>query len=198
MLTVDDALKCSSFFCGLDETLRDKFRDRLLKRLKTKLVSFSDAASLADIELSTDNAVHIHKHISNTLSFSWLGLVFGPVWAAYMGIPYAVIAVSCLYIVAWPALLVDHAMYLQVSEALSRGSIGIGVVFAMYGRSWLVYHEVAKYLKTKFPAQNFGQMSTFSMLGLGLRSPQVRILFVITLIAVFSVIELTIEFYLYD
>ena len=149
MLTVDDALKCSSFFCGLDETLRDKFRDRLLKRLKTKLVSFSDAASLADIELSTDNAVHIHKHISNTLSFSWLGLVFGPVWAAYMGIPYAVIAVSCLYIVAWPALLVTMPC-ISKSEALSRGSIGIGVVFAMYGRSWLVYHEVAKYLKPSF------------------------------------------------
>ena len=197
MLTVNDALESSPFFSSLDETLKDKFRHRLLKRLKAKLVSLSDTQSLADIEISTDNAFHIHKHISNTLSFSWLGLVFGPVWAAYMGIPYAVIVVSCLFLVTWPVLLVDHAMYLQVNEALSRGGIGVGVVFAMYGRSWLISHELAKYLEIKFPAQYVGQLSAFAMLGLGFRSPQVRMLFVITLIGVFTAIELTIEFYLH-
>ena len=187
-----------SFFCSLDDALRDRFRYRLLERLKEKLVISSDTRSLAEVEISTDNACHIHRHISNTLSFSWLGLIFGPVWAAYMGIPYAVITASCLFVVAWPVLLVDHAIYLQVNEALVRvGGIGVGVIFAMYGRSWLISYEVAKYLTIKFPAQIIRQMSAVSLLGLGFQSPLVRMMFVITLIAVFTAIELASEFYLY-
>ena len=58
MPTVNDALECSPFFYSLDDALRDRFRHRLLERLKEKLIISSDTRSLAEVEISTDNACH--------------------------------------------------------------------------------------------------------------------------------------------
>jgi len=197
MINVDLMLESSEFFAALDDKIKAKFKARLLKRLNRKLDTEFAPESLADIVVTADNVFQLQKHISSIVSFSWLGLIFGPIWAAYHRIPFAVAIVVALFLVAWPVLMIDYAAYLELNRALSSASTATGVVFAMYGRSWLISHEITRYLAIRFPAQSVKTLSPVWFVGTGFAAPWLRVLFLVGLIVVLAGIETGLEIHLY-
>jgi hypothetical protein len=197
MLNVDLMLAGSEFFSGLDENLKIKFKNRLLTTLNRKLGEGGEATSLAEITITEDNVMKIQKHIGSIRCFSWFGLIFGPLWAAYHRIPLGVAVVVCLFLLAWPVLLVDHDMYLKLNDALTTAGFGIGIVFAMYGRAWLVSAEVTRYLEIRFPAQRLSKLPGFCFWGTGFNRAWVRVLFLVCITALFTGIEVGLEMFLY-
>ncbi|MGB2188967.1 MAG: hypothetical protein ACPH89_09695 [Candidatus Puniceispirillaceae bacterium] len=197
MLNVDLMLGGSAFFSNLDDKSKAKFKARLLKRLNRKLGGESAAISLADIVISEENVLEIQKHTRNIVCFSWLGLAFGPFWAIYHRIPASIFTIAALFLVAWPVLLVDHAAYLKFNDALARVGASVGFVFALYGRAWLVTHEVTQYLEIRFPMQKFPAMSGVWLIGNGFRKPWMRVSFLIAATMVFLGVEIGIEILLY-
>ncbi len=196
-VNVDLLLESSEFFAALDDKLKTKFKTRLLKRLNKKFDREFALASLADISVTDENVNQLHKHISTIFCFSWLGLIFGPLWAAYHKVPFAVAIVASLFLVAWPVMVIDHGAYLELNRALSSASSATGVVFAMYGRSWLISHQISRYLEIRFPAQSVKTLSSVWLLGTGITAPWLRVLFLIAVIAVLAGIEVGLETYLY-
>jgi len=201
MLNVDLMLEGSSFFSNLDDKLKTKFKAkfkaRLLKRLNKKLGGGGTAENLSDIMISEGNVLEIQKHARNIVCFSWLGLVFGPFWAVFHRVPAAFITIAALFLVALPVLLVDHAAYLKFNEALARVGASVGVVFALYGRAWLVTHEVTQYLAIRFPTQQFPAMSGVWLIGNGIRKPWMRVLFLVAATLVFVGLEIGAEMLFY-
>lgn len=196
-VTVDLMLESSEFFAALNDKVKTKFKARLLKRLNRQFDTVSALTSLADIVVTEDNVLQLHKHISSIVSFSWLGLIFGPLWAAYHRIPFAVVIVAALFLVAWPVLVIDHGAYLELNRALSSASTATGVVFAMFGRSWRISHEITRYLEIRFPVQSLKTLSPVWFLGTGFAAPWLRVLFLIGVIIVLLSIEVGLEIYLY-
>jgi len=196
-VNVDLMLESSEFFAALDDKIKAKFKARLLKRLNGKSDAGFVTQSLADIVVTADNVTQLQKHVSSVVSFSWLGLIFGPLWAAYHRIPFAVAIVVALFAVAWPVLMIDHGAYLELNRALSSVSTATGVVFGMYGRSWLISHEITRYLEIRFPAQSLKTLSPVWLLGTGFTAPWLRVVFLIVLVAVLAGIEAGLEIYLY-
>jgi hypothetical protein len=131
-------------------------------------------AAVGELDLS-DDWPEIRRRIQSAFSFNIWGLLFGPMWAVYRGIPYAFIAV--LFLAASTAA----PMFLAVDEKMLRFlPFSIGAMFGFYGNRWLL----GSYL---------GLMRDYGNAGLAEVETRPSVLQVFLAIAIFGIMQVVVD-----
>lgn len=183
-MKISKILNDTVFYSQLSPSHQEKFKKAFVKKLQCHFKDKDPETLLDDIEVTQTNLHEIEMCLKATISFSFFGLIFGSLWAAYHRIPYAL--VSILILLGGSFLVLGLTGGDVKSLVASKGyffPLFLGIMFGARGRGWVIADQfvTAARLKHNIDAK---PVAIWPYLGLQSEKPWIRVFvcFLFTLI----------------
>ena len=189
MITLHDLISETPMYRSLTAATQARYMRRAGKRVHRHFQragvidgDFTDDFA-ARFAVTPDNAKTVVRLICTVWSFSWLGMIFNVLWAAFYGAAPVVIIAYLLGIGMIGSLFISFDSYLMLNEFfLFPSFISLMALTALFGRSLAIYDEAAELVARRLGVEIRWKLDRIATTILGSRRPWVRFFLYLTII----------------
>lgn len=193
MITLHDLISETPMYRSLTAATQARYMRRASKRIhrhfrRAGMIDgvidgdFTDDFA-ARFAVTPDNAKTVVRLICTVWSFSWLGMIFNVLWAAFYGAAPVVIIAYLLGIGMIGSLFISFDSYLMLNEFfLFPSFISLMALTALFGRSLAIYDEAAELVARRLGVEIRWKLDRIATTILGSRRPWVRFFLYLTII----------------
>ena len=189
MITLHDLISETPMYRSLTAATQARYMRRAGKRVHRHFQragvidgDFTDDFA-ARFAVTPDNAKTVVRLICTVWSFSWLGMIFNVLWAAFYGAAPVVIIAYLLGIGMIGSLFIDFESYVMLNDLfLFPSFISLMALTALFGRSLAIHDEAAELVARRLGVEIRWKLDRIATTILFSKRPWVRFLLYLAVI----------------
>ena len=189
MITLHDLISETPMYRSLTAATQARYMRRAGKRVHRHFQragvidgDFTDDFA-ARFAVTPDNAKTVVRLICTVWSFSWLGMIFNALWAAFYGAAPVVIIAYLLGIGMIGSLFIDFESYVMLNDLfLFPSFISLMALTALFGRSLAIHDEAAELVARRLGVEIRWKLDRIATTILFSKRPWVRFLLYLAVI----------------
>ena len=189
MITLHDLISDTPMYRSLTAATQARYMRRAGKRVHRHFQragviegDFTDNFATR-FTVTPDNAKTVVRVICTIWSFSWLGMIFSALWAAFYGAAPVVIIAYLLGIGMIGSLFIDFESYVMLNDLFLLPSfISLMALTALFGRSLAIHDEAAELVARRLGVEIRWKLDRIATTILFSKRPWVRFLLYLAVI----------------